>query len=293
MAGRKISSTRIKAVKFPKEPMEQLKVMGEMSRKGEPIPMPVFFNTIRSFSKEKRKHHQSIQEKEHEILEVYGGFSQHDRVEFFSMLYDDFAANYDRHMGTETGHYESIKKVLGFAAHMIKLPMIDITAGTGEPLKHAIEMIWQKRTMRSPSERIVANEISDKMAEQAKRKHSEVEFTAHNALDLPWEAEFSTVLCSQTFHLISEEDKISLIRSIHRILAKNGIAIVIEEDPFRISETPSIEPVAMFLRAVAQPIKPRTLCAQFETSGFKNLEISAQYPIDEHHVMKVHLFEKY
>jgi SAM-dependent methyltransferase len=266
------------------------------------------FRTTIEFSKEKREHHEEILAQERRIFKEYEAFSPEERVLFFSILYDDFAEKYDKHMGVETKHFQAIKEVLRYAGQFIRFPLLDITAGTGEPLKYIIELMEARKTFSSmegvPSiavenlppcndDLIVANEISLKMLENAKEKLVGVEFTSDNAYELAWERKFNTVLCTQTFHLIPEDDKARLVKSINRALVSGGIAIIVEEDPFRISPTPSIEAVEIFIRAVSCPIKdPNYLVGSFEVNGFTKLEQRAVWPIDQWHTMRLHLFQK-
>ena len=217
---------------------------------------------------------------------------------------------------SDTGHYQAINQVLWYACPRIRTPLLDITAGTGEPLKYVLGWIEHARELRCTIPRMdelisrlphdksifdhdcptYANEISQRMLYIARGKLSNhrVVFTHHSAYDLPEDMAggFNTVLCSQTFHLIPEEDKMRLVKSIHRALADDGIAIVIEEDPFRISPTPQIEPVSLFLRSIVCPVKIRTLIAYFETNGFTPLVETAVAPIDSEHAMHLHMFRK-
>ncbi len=233
---------------------------------------------VKVFCREKREHHELIRSKEDEIKTKYENFDQQTRAEFFSILYDEFSENYDRHMGIETGHYAAMRRLLEFVRSEIRFPLLDITAGTGE----AVSMFDGET---------VANEISSRMRKISEAKSSAIH-TSHNAIDVPFISRFNTVLCSQTMHIVNDDDKAGIIRAIGRSLKSGGLAISIEEDPFRITETPSIEPISMFIRAVSCPVKPRKLIALFETAEFKHLELSAQVPIDEHHNMKIHLFRK-
>ncbi|MFN7990938.1 MAG: hypothetical protein U0R44_02145 [Candidatus Micrarchaeia archaeon] len=90
------------------------------------------------------------------------------------MLYDRFAERYDEHMGVETRHYQAIRRVLGYATPYLKFPILDITAGTGEPLTYALEMIERaiaSHEFEGPVKReAFANEISPRMLGKARRK---------------------------------------------------------------------------------------------------------------------------
>jgi len=266
-----------------------------------------FFELGAFFAAQKAKHGKEIEEREASILRAYEGFSEAERVEFFSMLYDRFADSYDRHMGEETGHFDAMKKALEFAGPFIRRPLLDITCGTGELLSHTLGLmeLFEKLRMRmingslvrtpgGDEGAIVANEISAKMLEIAQRKMpgDRVAFTRLNAMDLPVNWQFATVICSQTMHIISEEDKTRMVRSMHRVLSRGGVAIVIEEDPFLISPSSSIEGIELFLRAVAKPVTKSALIGYFESAGFRNTGHSATCPIDSKHVMGLHIFEK-
>ncbi|MFH1685374.1 MAG: class I SAM-dependent methyltransferase [Candidatus Micrarchaeota archaeon] len=266
-----------------------------------------FFELGLFFAAQKTKQGKEIEERESSILQIYEGFSEAERVRFFSMLYDRFADNYDQHMGEETGHFKAMKTVLEFAGPFIRRPLLDITCGTGELLLHTLRLMEIDGALRKRQIRrsmiglptghdgiIIANEISGKMLDKAYSKLPDdwVAFTMLNALELPVNWQFKTIFCSQTMHIISEEDKTRLVRSMHRTLSPGGMAIVIEEDPFLISPSSSIEGIELFLRAVAKPISQDSLIGRFEANGFRNTGISATSPIDSKHVMGLHIFEK-
>ena len=275
-----------------------------------PAPIQRLFQRVDEFSGEKRKHRKLLAEMEKGILTDYSGLGREERAEFFSMLYDRFAERYDEHMES-TGHFRAIRKVLAFAGQHLELPLVDLTAGTGEPLAYAMRLMKIKNMLDClPLDgvedvlanfdisyrtiNVTANEISPKMLEKAKAKIN-VEFTSYNALDLPDDERLKamTVLCCQTFHLLTDDDKTALVRSMRGILYPGGKAIVVEEDPFRISETESIDQVSLFLRAVTQPIKHRgKLRGLFITNGFEHMEQRAAYPIDDDHIMRLHLFRR-
>lgn len=297
--------------------LKELITMAE-ERKG--VSLTRFFGLVNAFATEKRRHQEGLSQMEEIIRKSYDQFSSDQRTEFFSMLYDAFAERYDEHMGEETGHYEAIRNVLGYACAHVRPPLLDITAGTGEALKYVIEYIEAARiikglvgreadpilsrfpvhpdTENGLGDSFCANEISPKMLEKARKKldrHNGVAFTQHSAYDLPDElkGQFNTVLCSQTFHLISNEDKLRLVQSIREALTEDGIAVVIEEDPFKISSTPQIEPVSLFIRSVAEPIKRvDALIGMFEVNGFAKMEERAVHHIDQEHVMRLHMFMK-
>ena len=272
----------------------------------EEVDAEGLFRIVGEFLDQQRSHHAQLAVMETCIWDAYERFTPAERVKFFSILYDRFSERYDTHMGEQTGHYAAIERLLWFAAPRLEFPMLDITAGTGEPLSYALHITkaglhgfpdqrWRPPLPPEPDGAVFANEISGKMLGTAKRKLRSLPdeaFMNGSAYDVPLEG-MATVLCSQTFHLIPDEDKMRLVQAIHRSLRKGGTAIVMEEDPFRISPTPSIEEVSMFLRAVVKPIKHRgKLQGLFATNGFVNLEERAAFPIDPHHIMRLHLFQK-
>ncbi|MEW6722147.1 MAG: class I SAM-dependent methyltransferase [Candidatus Micrarchaeota archaeon] len=299
MAGWRVLGGRPESGK-PRLPVPVSDTLAVIAEKGEkPTPLE-FLGLVTEFAKERRKHNDAILEKEREIRASYECFESEKRAEFFSLLYDMFSEGYDEHM-SKTGHYWAIKRVLEFAYPHLRLPMLDITAGTGEPLKYALEILddlqVRGRLPEEPSSahQIFANEISPKMVSLAERKlGGRAQFRKGNAYELPpeWRQKFATVLCSQTFHLISDEDKLRLVLAMKGALAPGGVAVVMEEDPFRISPTPQIEPVSIFLRSVVRPIKHRgDLIGLFEANGLTKLEERAAAPIDSEHVMRLHLFK--
>ncbi len=280
----------------------RLKELSELALRGEKPDLRRFFDLVNDYAAEKRKERKGLEEEQRFIRRAYDSFSLPERVRFFSMLYDAFSERYDEHMGVETNHYGAIRRLMGFAAPYLRLPLLDVTAGTGEPLKYALERIKLGRRMAElglpgdvpaqESALAVANEISPKMLGIAKQKLQGVEFASHSAYDLPYGERFRTVLCSQTFHIIADEDKPRLVRSIHGALLPGGIAIIMEEDPFRISQTAPIEAVSLFLRAIVRPIKPQALIGLFEVTNFEKLEERAVSPIDSEHSMRLHIFRK-
>jgi ubiquinone/menaquinone biosynthesis C-methylase UbiE len=274
--------------------------------RGKAVSVEGLFGIVRDFTAARREHHKALEEAERGILSAYERFSPEDRVRFFSILYDRFSGRYDRHMGAETGHYRAIANLLFFAMPHVRFPLLDVTAGTGEPLGMVLEAARLAQGIRATEfgsrfsgmlpqgiGTAYANEISPRMLKIAKLKlaDSNVTFINSSAFDLRLEG-MGSVLCSQTFHLIADEDKTKLVRAIHRSLADGGTAIVMEEEPFRISPTPSIEEVSLFLRAVACPIKADALIGRFEVNGFTKLEQRASYPIDSEHIMRLHMFVK-
>lgn len=268
------------------------------------------FEVAQQHGAEKKDQLERLKKAEKKILDIYSSFSPEERVEFLSILYDRFAENYDHHMGVETDHYKAIRRVLQFATPYIRPPILDLTAGTGEPLLYALEMMdflagLQKGPLRAYFPQIPvpetgllylaqANEISPKMLEIAKEKLAKktVAFSSYDAYSMPrnLRGKFNTVLCSQTFHVISDEDKPRMAKAIMDALAPGGVAIVIEEDPFTISQTESIGAVGMFLRAIVRPIDAVVLAGRIQAVGLTQLDESATAPIDEHHIMRLHLF---
>jgi SAM-dependent methyltransferase len=293
--------------------------------RNDEIPLRRFFELVHAFCQERKSEHDDLLKMEAFINRAYNSFSPVRREEFFQMLYDEFAENYDIHMGVETGHYRAIRTLMYMAGGFLRAPLLDITAGTGEPLLYAIETMEAAEVMKAsgymakkmvglpllsssmdydgPLEHLFyANEISPRMLDIAKGKIicDNVFFRKGSAFDLPkkWKRQMNTVLCAQTFHLISDDDKVRLVLSMREALAPGGIAIVMEEDPFKITSTPQIEPISMFLRAAVSKIKNiGTLIAYFENNGFTKLEDRAvQAIMDKHgehdHVMRLHVFRR-
>ncbi|VVC03324.1 Uncharacterised protein [Candidatus Bilamarchaeum dharawalense] len=262
------------------------------------------FELVNEFAVEKRKRDLVIERAQVAIKQVYDGFTPEERVRFFAMLYDQFSDRYDEHMGIETRHYQAIEAVMQYAAPFLRMPMVDLTAGTGEPMKYAmgiIERSERKRELKiveplmapvQDSDEVAINEISERMLAKAWAKlGKKVAHLNGSAYDFSLKG-FRTVLCSQTFHLIKDEDKPRLVRAIHHALVPGGVAVVMEEDPFRISPTAPIESVALFIRAIAMPVSPQHLIGYFTANGFTKLQERAVAPIDEFHSMRLHLFEK-
>jgi len=289
-------------------PLEELIRLAESKA---PVSEERLFGFLGEFGKERRKHREALKQAEEYIFQVYSTFSPAQRVNFFAMLYDRFAENYDQHMGVETRHYVAIRRTLMFAMPHLRAPIIDLTAGTGEPLLYALEYMEAGRSLHggpfgsyAPTHLYpldlefpaFANEISKKMLERAKVKLAarDVGFLSGNAFELPREfrGRFNTVLCAQTFHLIADDDKAKLVRSIRDALSSGGVAVVLEEDPFRITQTDYIEPLSLFLRAIVRPIKADILVGRFELEGLLKIEETASAAIDSEHVMRLHLFSK-
>jgi ubiquinone/menaquinone biosynthesis C-methylase UbiE len=299
MGGRR-RITDPKEITKPKlpQPLVELVSIAETNQR---ISVDKMFELVLEFASERRKHHESIEERERLIRAVYENeFTEPERVHFLAKLYNRFAEKYDQHMGVDTGHYQAIERVLGYAKPYLNLPIIDLSAGTGEPMKLAIKTMGMKTGFRIESDLtylIHLNEVSAKMLEIAEGKlgnKPRVGFSDYSALTMPdhLKGRFQSVLCSQTFHIISDKDKPGLVDSMRELLVQGGHAVVIEEDPFRITETPSIEAVTLFLRSVVAPIRPVMLIGMFETNGFTKLEDRAVAPIDDKHSMRVHIFQK-
>jgi SAM-dependent methyltransferase len=290
-------------------PLEELIMLAESKK---PVSEERLFGFLGEFGKERRKYREALSQAERKIFQIYSHFTPAQRVNFFAMLYDRFAENYDSHMGIETRHYEAIRRTLMFAMPHLRAPILDLTAGTGEPLMYALEFMEAGRSLHegalgryAPPTHLYsldleypafANEISPKMLGRARAKLAgrDVGFLSGNAYELPLElrGRFSTVLCAQTFHLISDDDKTRLVRSIRDALAPGGVAVVLEEDPFRITQTDYIEPLSLFLRAIVRPVKPDILIGRFEVGGFSKIDETASAAIDSEHVMRLHLFSK-
>ena len=250
------------------------------------------FELVGAFARE-RDCLERITDAEKAIKALYNRLTTDEKTIFLSMIYDEFAQKYDLHMGRDTNHYDAMRKLIGFSlqTNMIGYPFIDVTAGTGEMAKYVVQSNGRRG-------QVIVNEISSKMMELAIAKFEgkhEIEFRTGSAYDLgdEFEGRMRTVLCSQTFHLLSYDDKIKLVRVINELLMPGGIAMILEEDPFRVSNTHSIESVRFFIESVAEPIKaPDILIGMFEASYFTKLEHRAAWPIDGDHVMRLHLFQK-
>ncbi|MFH2019776.1 MAG: class I SAM-dependent methyltransferase, partial [archaeon] len=144
---------------------------------------------------------------------------------------------------------------------------------------------------------ICANDLSEKMLAKAKEKlgNGRVFFHNHDACCFPdeWEGKFRTVLLSQTLNLLTEEDKIRLITSVKKVMDDGGKVIVIEEDPFGVTQTDAIQSVAMFIRGVGEPFaNPGELIGLFRPLGFTRYPEHAVAEIDGNHNMKVYIFMK-
>ncbi|MFH1520201.1 MAG: class I SAM-dependent methyltransferase [Candidatus Micrarchaeota archaeon] len=287
--------------------VRRLEAIGELLQT-EPTKISVefLFKAVNSFVQVKRKQDEVLVRMQSAIKEVYDNFSPAQRVSFFAMLYDQFSENYDRHMGVETRHYQAIRDVMDFAAPFLRPPIIDLTAGTGEPLRYALEIMKRSDRMRKagietrlvspPSERrvLIANEISLKMLAKAKEKlGGDARYINESAYDFPGHyGRGNTVLVSQTFHLIKDEDKPRLVRGVFNSLSPGGIAVVMEEDRFMI--TPLLpDAIRLFIGAIAEPLKHHgDLVGAFIANGFAKLENRAVSPIDSEHSMRLHLFQR-
>ncbi len=290
-----------------KEPLLEL-----FSIRPQEISVPGLFGVVDAFGKEKSKQRNLLAQAERSIEAIYQNFSPAGRASFFAMLYDRFSESYDQHMH-ETGHFRAIRRCMQYAMPYLRTPILDLTAGTGEPLMYALEFMESSRGLRGSaldllvpktklietdlSHLAIANEISTMMLAKARLKHSDgqVGFTSFNACELPdaYRRRFNTVISAQTFHLISDEDKTKLVRSMREALAPGGVAVVLEEDPFRITQSIYIESLSLFLRAVVNPIKyQEKLWVYFTNDGFIRLDDSATAPIDSEHAMRVHIFQQ-
>ncbi|MBU0591263.1 class I SAM-dependent methyltransferase [Candidatus Micrarchaeota archaeon] len=258
---------------------------------GSGCPVSDLFSATEQLGRELKKELEKIGQLERDIRGAYNLMSAPDRAAFLSMIYSRFAENYDRHMGIETGHYQAMRFVLRYAhmVHRFGFPLLDVTAGTGELIRYAMEL-------DNGNGLICANDLSEKMLAKAKEKlgNGRVFFHNHDACCFPdeWEGKFRTVLLSQTLNLLTDEDKIRLITSVKKVMDDGGKVIVIEEDPFGVTQTDAIQSVAMFIRGVGEPITPSELNAFFVTSGFTRYPEHAVAEIDGNHNMKVYIFTR-
>jgi len=156
--------------------------------------------------------------------------------------------------------------------------------------------------------KVMINDISDKMlaiARENLKAYKNVFYGNFSATRLPEELEgrFMTVMVSQFLHLPSMKDKMNIIKSIYRALKPGGVAVIVEEEEFKISKGLSIDKISLRLRAVACPIKNKSelvsMFTRFEDRdgtliGFEFMEIGAKWPVDKQpkHVMRSYLFRK-
>ncbi len=306
-----------------------------------------------------------------------------ERTEAFAEIYDIFSATIDEHMAQRTGgypgHYGAIRRCLANAKRHLRLPIADLTAGTGEPIRYAIQEIqktyfavlgfaslypdaslhhddetgvWTKvkKTARkdldlTEQERMILtllgdsfthdiehmapadlneegtgmeaepfdddghlvliNEVSRLSLEKARSKLKPYErdlgvlFSNRSAYELPKEyyGRFRTVLSGQIFHLLREEDRLEMIRAMREMLEIGGMAIVIEEDPFRITNSASISQfIRLYIESFASsPIQDKgDLIGLFTSNGFRLHALSERFsvPIDQFHRMRLYEFEK-
>jgi SAM-dependent methyltransferase len=310
------------------------------------------FEKISEIETRIRQKKSEIKEMEAELRRDYNKLSANGRADYFRRIYDNFSEVYDYVMKS-TGHFAAIREVLQITRKFLKPPILDITAGTYEVLKYALELMNVRKNLQillnqyklllenvpkcpvleseeyaSKIERAIdsvfpeqtrgyfnkgaeflfwANEISPKMASIGKKKTKgfEIKHTSFNATELPekLEGQFMTVICAQTFHLISKEDKMNLIKSIFRALKPGGYAIIIEEDNFRISPSFDIRGVGIPLRAVACPIDKKSdfisMFTRFEDKdgkiiGFEYTGIGSKMNVDKKpgHIMRSYVFRK-
>ncbi len=356
-------------------PLFQAKVISEAiidGKSDQPVievirdPVGEFNSLSEQYAREERIANRQLEEKENELRARYAAFTPQQRVDAFADLYDTFSGSYDKHMGEDTNHYAAIRKVLSYSIPYLRFPMLDITAGTGEPVKYALEFMAMSRALnmivncdktperlktllgkndllfelyRSEEDRaeipgmlaehmsnmmremmprdftmdlpegrmpwVTVNEISPSMLARAREKlahFGRIEFISHSAIrigedryKLPetFERMFKTVLCSQTFHIMPDLEKIALAKAMYWSLEPGGIAVVMEEDPFYITATSAIDSVALRIRAIASPIENKSdLIGLFKVTGFKKMETRAVSPIDKYHSMRLHMFYK-
>jgi SAM-dependent methyltransferase len=299
-----------------------------------------------------RTRQREIQDQEADFRRLYNQLNASGRADYFRRVYDKFAAVYDYVMSS-TGHFGAIREVLPIGRKFLRPPIMDITAGTYEVLRYALELMDMPKDIRvllnqyriimenypqtpifeggehlKRIERAVesilpefgrgyfnkgadclvwANEISSEMSKKGKEKLKghEIKHTSFNATELPEELEgkFMTVVCAQTFHLISLADKINLIKSIYRALKPGGYAIIVEEENFRISPNFDIRGVGIPLRAVACPVERKSdfisMFTRFEDKdgkpiGFKYTGIGSKMNVDKKpgHTMRSYIFRK-
>lgn len=117
------------------------------------------------------------------------------------------------------------KKLIEFANLKGKETILDIGCGTGELEKYLSEIIT--------CDRIYAIDISEKMIERARKKFRGKEcipnFLTYDAKRIPFpDSYFDVVFSSMVLHHFADDEKLTVLEEIKRVLKPNGIYVSAE-----------------------------------------------------------------
>lgn len=275
-------------------------INGSKKQMGNPLVEPAQLGDLERIRAELDRDTERLKTQTEDVIETEKRVALHlrllprkEREERLMKEYDKFSENYDAYM-TETGHYGAIRKAItnivsGDREHF-RFPILDLTAGTGVPLKYLLAEIFKKGRKkraqligkkRTGVPLVWINDISNRMVLKAKelfkgykRKgltRANMKLTNHSYYDFPelyphLEGKFGTVLVAQTFHVVSEKNALADV--IDWALAPTGAVLLVEEFPWRISYD---EFLLRMIRAAATPLGHKSdMVALF--NGYKNIQ---------------------
>lgn len=203
--------------------------------------------------------------------------------------YRIFSPYYDNHM-EKTNHFPTIRKILDFIKNDIGNTLMDISCGTGEPLNFLADFLNEKNIT------VTANDLTPEMLEVARVKldgkiklliFSENDFTELAKIG----NKFETILCTQTFHFISEP-KIRYLKAIFKMLKKGGTFISIEEWPFLFSNNSNLPfLISILAQNTMVPVPVSTLEILASISGLTLIR-GVEERIDNKHMMYGKVYKK-
>ena len=187
------------------------------------------------------------------------------------------AANYDEHMRA-SGHYDAQKQVSELLKENIQSPILDLAAGPG----------YLAGILLAKDHCVTLNELSPKMLVQASDKYSHYpksKFTQSDAQNITVNQKFKTIICCNLFYYLQSREK--AIQDWKNHLTTDGAIIVIEEYPFQIPSSESLEG-----RELANLIKPISITEI--KNYFKDFTLirEVKTPIDDQHDLYGLVFKK-
>ncbi len=246
---------------------------------------------------------QNVEDAKAEIKRLFDAWDEDEQEQVIKEWYNIFSENYDEHMET-TGHYDAIRRLIKkeVCVRQFQFPVMDISAGTGVSIYHFLEEHARQHFKKGRSIKLISegkyggslvyvNDLSGNMIERAKERLKPLEpgllceiekLSWGNAFPIMYKTysfrrlhsslkgKFGTVLVSQTFHIVTPEDKKRLAKAIDWVLAPGGRVVLIEEFAWRARTHPSQAPstILKFIDSIATPLKRKSDLI----SIFKNLE---------------------
>ncbi len=220
---------------------------------------------LRELRRKRQAEEENIEETRREMRATLTACTPKERDIWLRELYDEFSKKYDCYM-EKTGHYDAMRQLIsGIIAslmrksrELVRLPILDLTAGTGAPLEFLLREI-NKRYKKKSKFRVLdvkgnkkplvwVNDLSGGMIAKARERFSRLGLKKIRMSDIGFsklsfrefkesypglEGAFGTVLIAQTFHITPDKEMLAEVAGW--ALAPGGLVMVFEEFPWRVS----------------------------------------------------------